>query len=342
MNSKAFFGGAAAAAVIAAGGGALALQLQPAASAGTSTPAPPAASKPISSTDTGARRVYDGAKESVVFVSAATQQGQSTGSGFVVSADGLIVTNAHVVEGASQVSVKVGTGSSEQAATVVGADASHDLALLKVEASGLPALALGDASKLSVGDPTYAIGNPYGLDHTLTTGVVSALKREIQAPDGSTISDVIQTDAAINPGNSGGPLLDGSGQVVGVNSQIVAGGGSGGGGGNVGIGFAIPSNTVAEVIAQLKSGDGAQAAPSDGAQGTDPNGVSPDPYGLETDPYGGQSQAPVDPNGGQQADPYGGGLADPYGGGSADPYGGAQASPYGGAQADPYGLLPTG
>ncbi|MFN8132268.1 MAG: trypsin-like peptidase domain-containing protein [Solirubrobacteraceae bacterium] len=348
MNSKAFFGGALAAAAIAAGGGVLALQLQSDASAGTTAATPPPASQPISTRDAGARRVYDRAKESVAYISAATQQGQSTGSGFVVSSDGLIVTNAHVVEGAGQVTVKVGTASGEQPATVVGTDASHDLALLKVDASGLPALELADASKLSVGDPTYAIGNPYGLDHTLTTGVVSALHREIQSPDGSTISDVIQTDAAINPGNSGGPLLDGSGRVVGVNSQIVSGGGSGGGGGNVGIGFAIPSNTVAESIGQLKSGQGAQpsapATPQDGSQDGSGGGVSPDPYGLEPDPYGGQSQAPSDPNGpGQQADPYGGAQADPYGGAQADPYGGAQADPYGGAQADPYGgLLPTG
>jgi len=162
--------------------------------------------------NTTARTVYDGAKDAVTYIVADTAQGQATGSGFVVSKDGLIVTNEHVVDGAQQVQVKVGTSGQAQDASVVGVDASHDLALLKVDANNLKPLSLGDASSLSVGDATYAIGNPFGLDHTLTTGIVSALGRDLQAPDGSTISGAIQTDAALNPGNSGGPLLDSAGR----------------------------------------------------------------------------------------------------------------------------------
>jgi S1-C subfamily serine protease len=134
---------------------------------------------------------------------------------------------------------------------VVGTDPSSDLALLKVEApSGeLHPLKLGDSSQVEVGDPVVAIGNPFGLDRTLTTGVVSALQRQITAPNGFTIQHVIQTDAPINPGNSGGPLLDAAGRVIGINSQIITGGA---GNGNVGIGFAVPINTAKKLLPQLK------------------------------------------------------------------------------------------
>ena len=210
--------------------------------------------------------VYEKAKDSVAYITSQitqssgspfgqTQQGTATGSGFVVSSDGYIVTNDHVVAGASTVTAKVGDGKT-LTAKVVGTDASTDLALLKVDASNLTPLALADSDQVQVGDPAYAIGNPYGLDRTLTTGVISALQREISSPNGHTINDVLQTDAAINPGNSGGPLFNTAGQVVGVNSQIeTSGSSSGGESGNVGIGFAIPSNTVKSVVEQLmKSG----------------------------------------------------------------------------------------
>src|ERR1700754_3929920 len=195
--------------------------------------------------------VYESAKDSVAYITT----GEGTGSGFVVSDDGYVVTNAHVVEGANgQIKAKIGDGKTLDA-KLVGQDASTDLALLKVDASNLKPLALGDSSTVQVGDPAYAIGNPFGLDRTLTTGVISALQREIQSPNGFSIDDVLQTDAAINPGNSGGPLFNGAGQVIGVNSQIESTGSSAGGGqaGNVGIGFAIPSNTVKSVVAQLKA-----------------------------------------------------------------------------------------
>ena len=244
--------------------------------------------------DGNAKRVYDGAKNSVAYVVADTAEGQATGSGFVVSDDGLIVTNEHVVDGATQVAVKVGTGADQLAAQVVGVDASRDLALLKVDGNSAPALSFGDSGAVEVGDPVYAIGNPYGLDHTLTTGVVSALGRDLQSPDGATISGAIQTDAALNPGNSGGALLDADGKVIGVNAQIATGGQSGQGG-NVGIGFAIPAKTVQEFLAEAKAGTLAPGEPQQ---------------------QGGEEEQPeVDPYGGQEDDPYG--QTDPY---EVDPY----------------------
>src|SRR3954454_22856582 len=194
--------------------------------------------------------VYESAKDSVAYITT----GSGTGSGFVVSSDGYLVTNAHVVEGANgQIKAKIGDGKVLDA-KLVGEDASTDRALLKVSATNLKPLALGDSSNVEVGDPAYAIGNPFGLDRTLTTGVVSALQREISSPNGFSIDDVIQTDAAINPGNSGGPLFNAQGQVIGVNSQIESTGSSSGGqAGNVGIGFAIPSHTVKSVVDQLRA-----------------------------------------------------------------------------------------
>ena len=178
------------------------------------------------------------------------QRQQSLGSGFVVDKAGHIVTNFHVVDGAKQVSVSFSNGASLKA-TVVGTDPSSDLAVLKIDASSraLTPLALGDSDAIEVGDPVVAIGNPFGLDRTVTSGIISAIQRAITAPNGYTIDHVIQTDASINHGNSGGPLLNGSGQVIGVNSQIETGDSTTGG--NVGIGFAVPSNTIKTVIAQL-------------------------------------------------------------------------------------------
>jgi S1-C subfamily serine protease len=187
------------------------------------------------------------------------QQGTATGSGFVIDKRGDIVTNAHVVQGASQISVRFGD-SDEIKAEVLGKDPSTDLALLRVDPSAarLHPLPLGDSSRVRVGDPAVAIGNPFGFDRTVTTGIVSALQRQIQAPNNFTINNVIQTDAAINPGNSGGPLLDATGRVIGITSQIATAGN--GNDGNVGIGFAIPINTVKAAIPQLeKSGKVAHA-----------------------------------------------------------------------------------
>jgi S1-C subfamily serine protease len=177
--------------------------------------------------------------------------GTATGSGFVIDGDGHLLTNNHVVEGAGEIRVTLGASDKSYSAKVVGADPATDVALLKVDAPSdqLQPLELGDSSKVEVGDPVVAIGNPFGLDSTVTSGIVSALQRQIEAPNGFSISHVIQTDAAINPGNSGGPLIDAEGKVIGINSQIETGGGSGG---NVGIGFSIPINTAREVAGQLE------------------------------------------------------------------------------------------
>jgi S1-C subfamily serine protease len=177
--------------------------------------------------------------------------GVATGSGFLIDTEGHIITNNHVVEGADKVEVKLGSSDQTYTAEVVGTDPATDVALLKVDApaDSLHPLSLGDSSKVEVGEPVVAIGNPFGLDRTVTAGIVSAIQRQIQAPNGFSISHVIQTDAAINPGNSGGPLIDGEGRVIGINSQIQTGGG---GNGNVGIGFAVPINTAREVVTQIE------------------------------------------------------------------------------------------
>jgi len=178
-----------------------------------------------------------------------TGKAQAQGSGFVYGSDGRVITNAHVVAGAQSVKVTFWNGKSYDA-TVVGSDASTDLAVLKVDApaSVLSPIPLGDSSRVEVGDGVVAIGSPFGLEQTVTAGIVSALHREINSPNGFTIDNSIQTDAAINHGNSGGPLLNGDGKVIGVNSQIESDSG-----GNDGVGFAIPSNTVKSIVSQLVS-----------------------------------------------------------------------------------------
>ena len=209
-------------------------------------------------------QIYQRSKDGVVFIEARGrrssspfgdqgQGGAASGSGFVISDKGYVVTNAHVVEGANDVRIRfgaVGSGDGAIDAKVVGADPSTDIAVLKIDenARDLNPLPLGDSSKLRVGDPTIAIGNPFGFDQTVTTGIVSALQRQIPAPNNFSIDDVIQTDASVNPGNSGGPLLDAAGRVIGVNSQIATGGSQG----SVGIGFAVPVNTVKDVVPQLE------------------------------------------------------------------------------------------
>jgi putative serine protease PepD len=194
-------------------------------------------------------RVYDSAGPGVVRV----QAGAATGTGFVVRDDGTIVTNAHVVGDAHTAEVQFADKGGLVNAEVLGSDRSSDLAVLRVDPGSvqLKPLPLADSSKVEVGDAVVAIGHPFGLERTTTAGIVSGLERQIQAPNGFEIDEVIQTDAAINPGNSGGPLLDARGRVIGVNSQIATGGS---GRGNVGVGFAVPSNTVREVLPALSRG----------------------------------------------------------------------------------------
>jgi len=176
-----------------------------------------------------------------------SSQSAAEGTGFVYDTKGDIITNEHVVDGSSTVRVKLSDGSTYKA-TVVGTDISTDIAVLHIDApaSKLTPLALGDSSALAVGDGVVAIGNPFGLDGTVTSGIVSAINREISAPDGTPIEGAIQTDAAINHGNSGGPLFDLAGKVIGITSQIQSDSG-----GNDGIGFAVPSNTVKNIADQL-------------------------------------------------------------------------------------------
>jgi len=196
--------------------------------------------------------IYRLAHKGVVEITA----GQGQGSGFVYNADGNIVTNAHVVDGAGSISVKFWNGKT-YSARLVGTDASTDLAVLKVDApvSELFPLSVGDSSNLVVGDQVVAIGSPFGLEGTVTSGIVSALHREMTSPNQFAIDDSIQTDAAINHGNSGGPLLDAQGKVVGVTSQIESNSG-----GNEGVGFAIPSNTISSIASQLISSGKAEHA----------------------------------------------------------------------------------
>ena len=217
--------------------------------------------------------------------------GQALGTGFVVSTDGYILTNAHVVSengqavGTVDVIFKGGdSGQTQVQGTVVGADESTDVAVIKVDPSqtpGLTPIPLGDSASVKVGEPVVAIGNPQGLDFSLSTGVVSATDREMQSPNGATITGGIQTDAAINPGNSGGPLIDASGRVIGINEQIATQSG-----GSEGIGFAVPINTAVQVMEQIKSGQLQQQAQP---QTTDPYGDPSygDPYSDPySDPYG--------------------------------------------------------
>jgi putative serine protease PepD len=178
------------------------------------------------------------------------QESQAEGSGFVIDDDGHIATNQHVVDGATSITVTFANGHTASA-KVVGTDASTDVAVIKADApkSELHPLTLADSAQVQVGDGVVAIGSPFGLEGTVTTGIVSALGRTINAPNDFTISGAIQTDAAINHGNSGGPLLDAAGHVIGINAQIESDSG-----GNDGVGFAIPSSTVRRVAQQLVSG----------------------------------------------------------------------------------------
>ena len=209
-------------------------------------------SEPVAASDLPATAIYDRAMKSVVEIAASGSSGLGSqsgaqGSGFVFDGDGHIVTNQHVVAGASSISISFWNGV-ERAATLVGTDPSTDLAVVRVNApkSLLFPLPLADSSALRVGDPVLAFGSPFGLEGTVTSGIVSALHREMTAPNNFTITDTIQTDAAINHGNSGGPLLDRRGRVIGVNAQIESESG-----GSDGVGFAIPSSTVRSIVRQL-------------------------------------------------------------------------------------------
>jgi putative serine protease PepD len=218
----------------------------------TTSPASTSSAAALRSSDLTVNEIYRRAHDGVVEITVTSQQGfggssQAQGSGWVYDTAGHVVTNQHVTDGATSIRVRFANGRT-YSATVVGSDASTDLAVLKVDAprSALHPLTLGDSSGLEVGDGVVAIGSPFGLEETVTTGIVSALHRQMTSPNNFTIADSIQTDAAINHGNSGGPLLDLRGQVIGVNAQIESDSG-----GNDGVGFAIPSATVRSVVTQI-------------------------------------------------------------------------------------------
>jgi len=247
----------------------------------TPTVAPPQVSpvvqEPANALEDQVVSVYDSAGPAVVnistiviaydfFMRPVPQEG-GTGSGFVYDTDGHIVTNYHVVENAEELSVTLADGE-VYPAEIVGVDPSNDLAVVRIDVESLPQpVALGDSDNLRVGEFVVAIGNPFGLDRTLTVGVISSLGRVIQGPDGRFIGEAIQTDAAINPGNSGGPLLDLEGRVIGVNSQIISPSRA-----SAGIGFAVPVNTVRRVVPELIA-QGRYAHPWLGVQ---PLGLTPE------------------------------------------------------------------
>jgi S1-C subfamily serine protease len=228
----------------------------------------PSSSFASSQTSLGVGQIYKQASPAVVEITVTTQgtgsgffgqsgSSQAQGSGFVYDTQGHIVTDQHVVDGASSISVKFSNGATYKATVVGTPDASSDLAVIKVNApsSLLHPLTLANSDDVQVGDDVVAIGSPFGLEGTITSGIVSALHRDITSPNNFTITDTIQTDAAINHGNSGGVLLNTAGKVIGVTAQIDSESG-----GNDGVGFAIPSNTVRSVVDQIISGGSVQRA----------------------------------------------------------------------------------
>jgi S1-C subfamily serine protease len=227
----------------------------------TQTPSQPAPQ----SAPAGVADMYARVSPGVVFVQANSGRGElpfpgggqaASGSGFVIDDQGHIVTNEHVVDGGNEFRVRFGEDGEPIRAELLGADPSVDLAVLKVDPEdvegGLRPLELGASEDLRPGDPAIAIGSPFGLEGSVTSGIVSALGRTIEAPNGFSISNAVQTDAAINPGNSGGPLLDSRGRVIGVNSQIRTDGNSQD---NTGVGFAVPVDEVKRALPSLKRGD---------------------------------------------------------------------------------------
>ncbi len=290
--------------------------------------------KDVSSTTPTATQVYQRDASGVVSIKATNAEGGDSGTGIVLNEEGLILTNNHVIAEGTSLSVSPGKSTSvTRTASVVGTDPNSDLALIKINPSGLGLhpLKLVSSSSVQVGDSVYALGNPYGLTETLTKGIVSALEREISAPDGATIKNVIQTDAPLNPGNSGGPLLDSEGGVIGVNSQIASDAArtEGSQPGSTGVGFAISSNTVSEVIKTIESGGGSSTEKTEGESRVRRSGDESSPYGTES-PY--QTEEPSGTQGSEgesrEASPYG---YESNAGGGVEGYGGVGSSGTGSA-----------
>lgn len=264
LSAKQIFGLAFASAIIAIGVTALIYNYSSIWTAGTGTPITFAESSPVPggisdpaavSDEQNNIEVYRAIAPGVAFINTTSltqgwwgdiQEGRGNGSGSIIDREGHILTNYHVIENAQRVTVSLGNDNMYPA-RVVGGDPDTDLAVIKIDPpAGMTVVPLGDSDQLVVGQKVLAIGNPFGLDRTLTTGVISGLQRPIRARNGRPIDAAIQTDASINPGNSGGPLLDKFGRMIGINSQILSPAG-----GSVGVGFAVPVNTAKRVIPQL-------------------------------------------------------------------------------------------
>ena len=256
----------------------------------------------VANTTLSASQIYSRDSTGVVAIMARSGQGADEGTGIVLDEHGLILTNDHVVAGDTSIQIGVGTGSSKatREAKLVGEEANLDLALIQVNPSGLglKALTLARSGSVHVGDPVYAIGSPYGLEETLTKGIVSAVDREIQAPNGSQITGVLQTDAALNPGNSGGPLINSEGKVIGVNSQIASDQASEQSQpGSTGVGFAVSSATIADAVQKIRSGSGVPSSREAGPNAPrfgGPEGVEQESPSVEAPgPAGGEEEAPT-------------------------------------------------
>ena len=259
----------------------------------------------VASTTPSATQIYERDSRGVVAIKVVTAEGEDEGTGIVLNDRGLILTNDHVVKGARSITIDAsGSSNRTRGATLVGEEANKDLALIRVNPAGLglKPLTLASSSSVQVGDTVYAIGTPYGLEETFTKGIVSALDREISAPDGAKIAGAIQTDAALNPGNSGGPLLNEKGEVIGVNSQIASDAASVNGSqpGSTGVGFAIVSDTVVSAVRTIEADQGVTYASatgqsqSEGSYGTQSPEEGGSPYGAQS-PYGeAESQGSAD------------------------------------------------
>jgi putative serine protease PepD len=237
----------------------------------------------VASTALSATQIYERDSKGVVSIKVVTAEGEDEGTGIVLNEKGLILTNDHVVKGARSITIDAsGSSNTTRGATLLGEEANKDLALIRVNPSGLglKPLTLANSSSVQVGDTVYAIGTPYGLEETFTKGIVSALNREISAPDGAKITGAIQTDAALNPGNSGGPLLNEQGEVIGVNSQIASDAASveGSQPGSTGVGFAIASHTVVSAVGTIEAGRGVTYASATGQSAGEGRYGTQNPY----------------------------------------------------------------